>query len=159
MPRKRICRYAVPFFSEARQFVAREKIIDRVVLETLSFLRVKTPAYLEIFFLKDNSMRALNKKFKKRDKKTTILSFEPSVKMPHPEINSTLNGGKRVVYLGEIYLAPDYIIKKKADMGELVVHGVLHLLGYTHNENRDSIKMEALEKRVFTHLKKIGTVS
>lgn len=191
MPRKCRCRDVVFFFSEEKKFKIHEKVVGRVVLKTLSFLRVKSPMYIEVYFLKDNSMCTLNRRFKKIDKKTTILSFRPLIKIPRPEIKCSLNceapranargtfpyvssgetisvfrskattekDKEQTPYLGEIYLAPNYIKKKKENIEKLAVHGVVHLLGYTHNRNRDSIRMEALEKRVFTHLKKIGVVS
>lgn len=169
MAPKRKRRDTARFFSEETKFKMHEEAAKRVVLETLSFLHMKRPAYVEIYFLRDQSIKALNKKFGKKDKKTTVLSFKSPENAPHPEINIPIPphqnlwcGGigdkKTAFHLGEIYLAPSYISAEGENIERLIVHGLVHLLGYTHKGNRDRIRMEALEKRIFRHLKKIKVV-
>lgn len=51
--------------------------------------------------------------------------------------------------LGEIYLSSDIARSNPGQFVFLFVHGLLHLLGYDHKKNRDSIEMETLEKRLW----------
>ncbi|MAF80208.1 rRNA maturation RNase YbeY [bacterium] len=103
----------------------------------------KESVRIEIYIIGNKRMQELNKKFRKKDRQTNVLSFKEPENIPSPEAEKML---------GEIYLAPDYIQKEGGDIGHLTIHGILHLLGYTHEGLRDKIKMEKKEKSV---LKKI----
>src|SRR3989344_5743920 len=59
-------------------------------------------AEVEIHLITDEEMRVINKKFCGKDKVTNVLSFEEPKGFPRPE-----KGG--VNFLGEVYLAPEYI--------------------------------------------------
>jgi len=54
--------------------------------------------------------------------------------------------------LGEIFLAPEYVRDHGEDIVFLAVHGLLHLLGYTHDGERDSIKMERKEREIIRRI-------
>lgn len=72
-------------------------------------------------------------------------------------------GGERgpPLHLGDVVIAPDYVCRQAArvgtrfseEMGLMVVHGVLHLLGYTHDSDGDA---EVMEKRERRHLAREG---
>lgn len=83
-----------------------------------------------------------------------VLSFPAPKRFPHP------GGSGR--YLGEVYLNPDYI---KADpffngsrfairdkLAYMLIHGLLHLLGYDHKKKNDIIKMENMERKLLQKL-------
>lgn len=107
--------------------------------EACLFVLGKKNAEVDIYLIDEKRMRELNKKFRKRDKSTNILSFEEPKGFPD------VRDRKR---LGEIYLAPDYIERNGEDVSRLVIHGILHLLGYTHERLRDRIEMEKKETYV-----------
>lgn len=75
-----------------------------------------------------------------REKKVSVLAFPEPEDFPSPEVH-----GRR---LGEVYLNLDFGKNDPGQLKTLMVHGVLHLLGYRHQEVRDTIKMEALEKKL-----------
>jgi probable rRNA maturation factor len=93
----------------------------------------------------DKRMRALNRTYRGKDKPTNVLSFaaldadRPKAGMPW--------------LLGDVILAAGVIAReakaqrKKLDhhLSHLAVHGVLHLLGYDHEEDEEAEAMEALE--------------
>lgn len=79
---------------------------------------------LNIVFLSDKKIQALNRKFLKRDYPTDVISFQ-------------LEAG-----YGEIYLAKEQIVDKH-HLLELVFHGLLHLIGYDHKHNKDKRIMDA----------------
>ena len=84
-----------------------------------------------------------------REKIVSVLSFPEPKDFPHPE--------SRKRRLGEVYLNLDFGRQdaggKSGRLPALMVHGVLHLLGYRHDRLRDTIKMEALEKKLCKKLK------
>ena len=93
----------------------------------------------------DKRMRALNRTYRGKDKPTNVLSFaaldtdRPMSAMPW--------------LLGDVVLASGVIAReakarrKSLDhhLSHLAVHGVLHLLGYDHEQETDAEAMEALE--------------
>lgn len=50
--------------------------------------------------------------------------------------------------LGEIYLNPGYIEKEGEKLEYMLIHGVLHLLGYDHKKKNDIIRMEKKERHL-----------
>jgi rRNA maturation RNase YbeY len=77
------------------------------------------------------------------EEQINVLAFQEPSKFPHPESTKVL--------LGEIYLNYDFEKNKDryAVLAPLFIHGLLHLLGYEHWTNRDTIRMQALEKKLW----------
>ena len=85
----------------------------------------------------DTRLRALNRAFRGRDKATNVLSF------PGDE------GGDIAIALGVTAREAKAQGKPFADHAiHLAVHGVLHLLGHGHANERGAAKMETIERRV-----------
>lgn len=100
---------------------------------------------LNVALADDKAVRLLNKRDRRKDKPTNVLSY-PS--------------GERA-FLGDIVLARQTVWrearaqkKSPADhVAHLVVHGVLHLLGHDHETGEaDAERMEALERRILAKL-------
>ncbi len=114
----------------------REAELWEAALKILRLL--KKNGRVEIFVVGDRRMRRLNKKFRKLDRPTNVLSFPEPLGFPRRP------GDCRP--LGEIFLDLDYIEKKEENVIKLLSHGILHLLGYGHEKTGDRIKMEKKEK-------------
>jgi len=93
-------------------------------------------------------MKKLNKKFRKINKATDVLSF-PSFALKNLKLVKKKNS-----YIGDIAVSYEIInlrSKKNIFMKEFDkawVHGLLHLIGYDHVKNKDYIKMNKVEKRI-----------
>ena len=93
--------------------------------------------------------RDFNLRYRGKDYATNVLSFPYE---PAPREKSGL--------LGDLVLCPPVIAREAAEQGKrardhyahLTVHGVLHLLGHDHEEEKDALKMEALERRILAEL-------
>jgi probable rRNA maturation factor len=94
----------------------------------------------------DKRVRALNKRDRRKDKPTNVLSYPSGEK----------------TFLGDIVLARQTVWREAREqkktpsdhVAHLVVHGTLHLLGYDHEtSDADAERMEAFERRI---LKKLG---
>lgn len=104
-------------------------------------------ASLTILLTTDVEMQALNKQYRGKDKPTNVLSF------PDGEADET-----GAVHLGDIALAYETIAREateqqktfKAHLTHLVIHGVLHLLGYDHEHPSEAKAMESLEIKLLT---------
>jgi probable rRNA maturation factor len=87
---------------------------------------------------------ALNERFRGRDYAPNVLSF------PYD------NDGNAGSVCGDIAICPAIVAREATEQGKpfeahlahLVVHGVLHLRGYDHVEDRDAARMERLESRL-----------
>ncbi len=96
---------------------------------------------VEIYIVNSSQIRKLNLKYRGVDKPTDVLAIEDP-KFPGENGNS----------LGEIYLNPSYLKSKPYDVHYILIHGLLHLLGFTHQKKSDNMKMEKREKEVLEWL-------
>jgi ssRNA-specific RNase YbeY (16S rRNA maturation enzyme) len=55
--------------------------------------------------------------------------------------------------LGEVYLCPSYIKVNGESLEYLAIHGLLHLMGFNHEKNRDRIRMKSTEQKIQKWLK------
>ncbi len=116
--------------------------LELLAEKLLKFLG-KDKAAVAVFLADDAIMRRLNRAFLGRNSSTNVLSF------PAPNFPKVI----RRDFLGEIYLNPTYIRKRKEDMIFMMIHGLLHLLGYNHEAKSDRMKMEKMEIKLLSWLK------
>lgn len=106
----------------------------------------------------DDEVRTLNRDYRHKDKPTNVLSFP----MVQPDLLETIseNSDDGEVLLGDIVLAHGVCVAEAAERGiavedhatHLIVHGVLHLLGYDHIDDREAEHMEAIERDAMADL-------
>jgi len=130
---------AVPRFSrrEIAEFVRRVLIALRVDDDTHE---------VSIAIVDDDAMRNLNRKFRKKNKTTDVLTF------PADDSDADPNAPGRP--LGDIVISIDQARRQATDQKHslatetryLILHGILHALGYDHET--DSGEMNALEVKV-----------
>ena len=108
---------------------------------------------ISILLTGNNDIRLLNKKFRKKNKTTDVLSF-PSY--DQNTIGTELKSQKNL-YLGDIALNLYKIDrgknKFKSEFDKLWVHGLVHLMGYKHYKNKDFFKMKKIEDKIIKQLK------
>ena len=94
-----------------------------------------------IFLTNNKMMRELNKKFRKKNKPTDVLSFPFNNKIKH----------KKNLYLGDIAISYEIVNKRSKnsifflELDKMWIHGYLHLLGYDHKRKKDFTKMKKIE--------------
>lgn len=94
---------------------------------------------------------ALNRHYRGKDLPTNVLSFPaelpPGVEMPMP-------------LLGDLVICAPVVAREAEEQGKalnahyahLTVHGVLHLLGLDHEDEREAVAMEQLEREILADL-------
>lgn len=105
-------------------------------------------AEITVRFVSRAEAVALNERFRTRDYAPNVLSF------PYGD------DGNPGSVCGDIAICPAIVAREAAEQGKpfeahlahLVVHGVLHLRGYDHVEDRDAARMERLESRLVVAL-------
>ena len=99
----------------------------------------------------NKEIKYLNKKFRKKDKETDILSFPFQKKKEFKKKLIT----EKEIYLGDIIINLRKVKGKNAlkvfkkEFDRLWIHGLVHLLGYDHKKNKDFKKMHQIEKKYF----------
>ncbi len=98
-------------------------------------------------------IKYLNKKFKKKNKTTDILSF-PSQNKKDLKIllksNLEIYLGDIIINLKKINTSSKKLFKKRFDV--LWIHGLIHLFGYDHKIDSNYKKMSAIEKKLLNKL-------
>jgi probable rRNA maturation factor len=113
--------------------------------------RLKRRAELSLVLADDALVRRLNRQWRRIDAATDVLSFAAEDEGLAP---------RAPFLMGDVILAFETVSRQAQEQGKpladhvrhLVVHGVLHLLGYDHEEPGDAQEMEALETRVLARL-------
>lgn len=101
----------------------------------------------------DDEVRTLNKQYRGKDKPTNILSFET-------DLAELIWPAGEPVPLGDVILAHGVVAQEAESFGKkieshlshLIVHGVLHLAGYDHEDGESAAEMEALEIEILAGL-------
>jgi probable rRNA maturation factor len=101
-------------------------------------------------FATDENIQALNKQWRDLNKVTDVLSF-PMQEGPDYDLNASL---------GDIALAARFIRQQASSLNlpiqahtlHLIIHAVLHLLGFDHVKNKDTKIMQKLEQHIMQHL-------
>ena len=94
------------------------------------------------------NMQKLNKKYRKLNKSTDILSFPTFSKK-----NLKLIREKKI-YIGDLAASYEIILSRSKsknflkEFDKVWIHGLLHLIGYDHIRNKDFYKMSKIEKRI-----------
>ncbi|MCO4316903.1 rRNA maturation RNase YbeY [Phyllobacterium sp. 21LDTY02-6] len=106
---------------------------------------------LSLVFTDDAQIRELNSDWREKDKATNVLSF-PAFPVKR--------GQKPGPMLGDIVIARETVEREALTehkpfdhhLTHLIVHGLLHLLGYDHLETEEAEEMEQLERNVLARL-------
>ncbi len=122
-------------------FLKTSESLRRVAESALLCLNQKNKT-LDLYLVTDAEMARLNWVYRKKKGPTDVLSFES-----HSFLRGDVSN-----YLGELYLAPRAAVRKRKSLSLLTIHGVLHLLGYTHGRVRDTIEMEKKEDEILAYV-------
>ena len=135
--------------------IDRENYLDRGREKALAALAEKILRYMDLpersqvclSFVSDGDMRELNRRYRKLDRTTDVLSF------------AQLDVGD-VGLLGDVVISYDTAVRNsqrfsvtvEREIRRLVVHGILHLLGFDHAEKRQRETMRGKESEILGFL-------
>tara|TARA_B100001093_G_C26819549_1_gene1011296 strand:- start:1791 stop:2252 length:462 start_codon:yes stop_codon:yes gene_type:complete len=116
------------------------------VLKTVEYKFTKNHQ-LNLSFVSSEEMKLLNKTYRNKDKPTNVLSFEMPPNFPV---------GDEKTLIGEIALCEEIIYEESKKykkifenrLKHMIIHGLLHLIGFDHVNKDEGNKMESVEKKI-----------
>jgi probable rRNA maturation factor len=131
-----------------------KKITKKILL--LVFPKNNSNFEISILLTDSKNMKNLNKKFRKINKDTDVLSFPAEQK----DFFKKNIRSKKDVYLGDVALSYPYIVKiiKKQNVSfdyyfkKMLIHGILHLIGHQHDSIKKYKKMNLLEQKIIKNI-------
>lgn len=123
---------------------------------------------VNVYFVSNAKIKEMNKNFRNVDKVTDVLSFptllksgEGGMQLIEKNLNkekfiNDINPETNNIMLGDIVIclnkafkqAKEYSNSKEREVGYLLMHGLLHLLGYDHIDDSDKKVMREREKQI-----------
>lgn len=125
----------------------REKALVVLTERILRYLDLPERSQVCLSFVSDADMRELNRRYRKIDRTTDVLSF------------AQRDGGD-VGILGDVVISYDTAVRNsqrfsvtvEGEIRRLVVHGILHLLGFDHAEKKQRETMRGKESEILGFL-------
>jgi len=146
-----------------REHMLPVPLLKGCIRETLRFESVNFPCEISIVISNNKFIQKINKEFRNIDKATDVLSFPFHEFTPgNYEIESfNEEAEQKIIPLGDIIISAEKVHSQADEHGHssfreaayLVVHSVLHLLGYDHVDEAENKKlMRSREKEIMEYL-------
>jgi probable rRNA maturation factor len=130
-------------FSSWEKHPGLKELIKLAIMQTVSYVDIKGYNEISVLLTSDTQIEQLNRQYRSINQPTNVLSF-PSEK-PH---------------LGDIILSYEYIQKELINLNKkfeehishLIIHGTLHLYGFDHENDKNAVTMENMERHIMSEL-------
>ena len=132
-----------------KEFPTYKTIISNAVKKTFQSENVESQNnHISVFLTSDDNIKELNFKYRNKNKATNVLAF------PIQESIENMNHiGDLAISLEKIIFESNkYKIKKNKYLSQIIIHGILHLLGYDHINDDDYEIMNKIEDRIIREL-------
>ncbi len=127
--------------------------ISKIETDTEKILKILKldNSELSILFVDYDRIQKLNKQYRKLDKVTDVLSF-PQNEGILSNININILGDVVICYPQAIKQAPESDNSPYEEIIVLIIHSILHLIGYDHMTEEEDVIMRARETDIFMEL-------
>jgi probable rRNA maturation factor len=124
--------------------------LEQLVVHVLRGEQVPGPVELSIWITDEAELHALNRTYRNIDASTDVLSFGAEDDADTPFIRAP----DQPRYLGDLAVSYQHVARQADEYGHseqrelsyLVTHGILHLLGYDHEQPNDATLMRSREE-------------
>lgn len=124
--------------------------LERLAVRALEVEGVATPAELSILLADDSTVRELNRQYRDTDATTDVLSFSQS------EGDAFTRPDGAAQHFGDVIISLDtarrqaieYKLELQDEVSHLLTHGILHLLGFDHDQPEDAAAMRLQEDEI-----------
>lgn len=115
-------------------------IIETAFAAAWDELKINDDRFLNVILTDDANIREYNRKFRDKDEPTDVLSFPSNLKDELGDVFISLERAKAQ--------ANEYGHSFERELAFLSVHGLLHCLGYDHQDNKQENKMFSLQDKI-----------
>ncbi len=145
------------------KFALDESWLMKIVLEVRKIEGIHTSVEIGLVITDNAMVKRLNRTYRGVDEPTDVLAFYTYLSGGQAAQPCFANPPDGVIHLGEIVVSYDKAVKQAQEYNHsvtrelalLVVHGVLHLLGYEHEQPDEKQRMRAKERAILRNLKAI----
>lgn len=134
-----------------------ERWFKKIIKSSLEAANFNLPIEVGLFITDSETVRELNRKYRGKDKPTDVLSFHTQQHAEKQDTNiAFVTAPDGVQHLGEVVISyPQAVIQAKQqehdlkkELTILLIHGILHLLGYDHEQTKDKQIMRTKEEEI-----------
>ena len=147
----------IDFTSKFEEFNDYEKKYLEITKVALKHLSLDFSPVISISFVDNKYIHKINKKYRDVDRETDVISF---AFLDDDENRDVTLKSKGIVPLGDIYISVEKAKEQAENYGHsldrelsfLYVHGLLHLLGYDHQNEEEEKVMFSLQEEILNKL-------
>ena len=151
---------------EGRLPLECESFARQIIEDTLNYIGCPYEAEVSLLLTTNEQIHEMNREFRGIDRPPDVLSF-PMVQYPVPgefafleETQDCFHPESGELLLGDIVISKEKVLEQAAAYGHsvrreyafLIIHSVLHLIGYDHMEDEERQIMEAKQREILEHL-------
>jgi len=141
--------YLTNFFSEDKKFNLPQKNKVRSLIKKVCRSEKKRLGFINCVFCSDEYLLEINKKYLEHDTFTDIITFDYAEKTDNIE--------------GDLYVSLDrinenaqkYKVDKNEELLRIIIHGLLHLIGYSDKSKKEKLMMSEKENKYLSLYKKM----
>lgn len=138
----------------------KEAWFKSIIHQILDILNITTPSELGLVITNNEIIQQLNKTYRYKDEPTDVLAFYMLPEQGLKEESTFVAPPDGISHLGEIVIAYPQAICQAEEKGHdirhelliLIIHGVLHLLGYDHEQFEEKQRMKDKEEEILRKL-------
>ncbi|MFD2618273.1 rRNA maturation RNase YbeY [Terrilactibacillus laevilacticus] len=135
----------------------QEKLISELLEHAKETLEIEGDCELSLTFVDNDRIQAINAEYRDKDQPTDVISFaleeldDDEVSIIDPDLEAPRVLGDIIVSIPKAReQAQSYDHSFDRELGFLVIHGLLHLLGYDHMTESDAKKMFTLQEEILS---------
>lgn len=133
--------------------VVNAAFLEKIAGEAVNFTRPDGNYEFGVVVTGDDEVRQLNRVYRSIDKPTDVLSFVMGDELEEGELEQFPLSADGVEHLGEVIISYERALEQarennhpvEKELSILLIHGVLHLLGYDHEDDAEAEEMEQAE--------------
>jgi probable rRNA maturation factor len=136
--------------------------MQTIIEKTLAADNLPNAVEVSLLITNQERIQELNREYRGKDRPTDVLSFSMSEQKQESEPTTFIGPPDGLLHLGEVIISyPQAVIQArehrhsiKREMAILIIHGVLHILGFDHEKPKMEPAMSAKEKEILAELEK-----
>lgn len=137
-------------YTELKKQKAETRVLKKIILSVLREQKQKGSASLHL--IGEKKMKNLNWRWRREKRVTDVLSFSAKEGM-------STSAAKKEDDLGDIFVCLPQIKRQarelrlpyQEELKRMVIHGLLHLLGYNHKKGKEAKKMFSRQEKLVKH--------